>query len=252
MLNMAQIQNVLLYPIRDSAARKNFLIACVLMFGNFIIPILPVLALMGYVVRNMRQVIDEKRDPSMPEWDDWNAFLMDGLRIWGFRIIIMLPLLLLLFAAMGVFFVFLVIGISTNDSQTSSSIVVVGSLLFSLAMTFFVIISIPLGIVSVAGSCHVVAKRSISAGFQFQEWWQIFRKNIGAFIVYYLVVMAVSYVLVFALQILIFTIILICIMPILLAVVSAYLILIQDVLFAYAYVEGRDALAQQQVVVSPN
>jgi len=254
MLNYAQIQSILLYPIRDSAARKNFLIAAALMFANFIIPILPMFLLMGYVARIMRQVIDEKREPSMPEWDDWNSFLTDGLRIWGFRMVITLPLLILMFGGMGLFFIFLFFGASQTNSQHTSPFLVAAPLAFSMFILVFMILAIPLGIVSMVGSTHVVAKRSLSAGFDFKEWWPIFWNNLGTFIVYYLVAMAVSYILVFAVQILFFTLILICLVPFIFPAIMAYMFLIQDVLFSYAYSQGREKVVSMDKsdAVPPN
>lgn len=242
MLNTAQLQTILLYPFRDSTARKNFLIASLLMFGNFIIPILPMLMLMGYVARIMRQIIDEKREPSMPEWDDWNTFLTDGLRIWGFRMVITLPLLVLMFGGMGLYFIFLILGASQSNSHTTSPLIFAGLLVFLIVMAVFMVLAIPLGVVSMVGSAHVVAKKSFSAGFAFREWGQIFVKNIGTFIIYYLIAMAVSFVLVFALQILYITIIFICLVPFIFPMVMAYMFLIQDALFAQAYAQGRDML----------
>jgi len=242
MLNMTQLQMILLYPFRDSAARRNFLIASLLMFGNFIIPILPMLMLMGYVARIMRQIMDEKREPSMPEWDDWNAYLTDGLRMWGFRMVIMVPLLVVMFVGMGLYLIFMIFGVSQSNSHTTSPFIFAGLLVFLIVMAVFMVLAIPLGVISMVGSAHVVAKKSFSAGFAFKEWWQIFYKNLGAFVVYYLIAMAVSFVLMFVLQVLYITIIFICLMPIVFPVILAYMILIQDALFAYAYAQGRDML----------
>jgi hypothetical protein len=246
MLNMTQLQTILFYPFRDGAARKNFLIASALMLGNFIIPILPMLMLMGYVARIMRQIIDEKREPSMPEWDDWNTFLTDGLRMWGFRMVIMLPLLVLMFGGMGLYFIFLILGTSQSNSHTTSPLIFAGLLVFLIVMAIFMILAIPVGVVSMVGSAHVVAKKSFSAGFAFREWWQIFLKNIGTFIIYYLITMAVSFVLLFVLQILYISIIFICLVPFIFPMVIAYMFLIQDALFAQAYTQGRDMLTSAE------
>lgn len=249
MLDTTQLQRILLYPFRDAAARKNFLIATVLMFGNFIIPILPMLLLMGYVARIMRQIMDEKREASMPEWDDWNSFLTDGLRMWGFRMVIMLPLLILMFGGMGLYFVSIFVGVATaKSSHMSSPLFLAGLAIFMITMAIFMILVIPLGVISMVGSAHVVAQKSFSAGFAFKEWWQIFRKNIGTFIIYYLIAIAISFVLTFALQVLYITIIFICLLPIVFPAIMAYLILIQDALFAYAYTQGRDML----IAMEPN
>ena len=243
MLNMTQLQTILRYPFRDSAARKNFLIASALMLGNFIIPIVPMLLLMGYVARIMRQIIDEKREPSMPEWDDWNAFLTDGLRIWGFRMVIMLPLMILMFGGMGLYFIFIFVGVTMDkSSHLSSPLFLAGFAVLMVTIAISMALAIPTGVISMVGSAHVVAKKSFSAGFAFKEWWQIFRKNIGTFIIYYVIAMAISFVLMFMLQILYLTIILICLLPFVFPVIMAYMFLIQDALFAYAYAQGRDML----------
>lgn len=240
---MTQLQMILYYPFHDAAARKNFLIASLLMFGNFIIPILPMLMLMGYVARIMRQIMDEKREPSMPEWDDWNAYLTDGLRMWGFRMVIMSPLLILMLGGMGLYFVSIFVSVATaKSSHMSSPLFLAGLAIFMITMAIFMVLAIPAGIISMVGSAHVVAKKSFSAGFAFKEWWQIFYKNLGAFIIYYLLAMAISTVLLLAIQILYFTIIFICLLPIVFPVILAYMILIQDALFAYAYAQGRDRL----------
>ena len=248
MLNATQLQTILLYPLRDSTARKNFLIASLLMLGNFIIPILPMLMLMGYVARIMRQVMDEKREPSMPEWDDWNAYLTDGLRMWGFRMVIMLPLLIVMFGGMGLYLIFLIFGISQSNSHTTSPFIFAGPLVFLIVMGVFMILAIPVGIISMVGSAHVVAKKSFSAGFAFKEWWQIFYRNLGAFIIYYLIAMAISFVLMFVLQILYITIVFICLLPIVFPAVMAYMFLIQDALFAQAYAQGREMLTPARTI----
>lgn len=243
MLDTTQLKMLLLYPFRDSSARKNFLIASGLMLGNFIIPILPMLLLMGYVARIMRQIMDEKREPVMTEWDDWNAFLTDGLRMWGFRMVIMLPLMLLMFGGMGLYFITIFTSVATaKSSHMSSPLFLAGFAILMITMAISMALAIPTGVISMVGSAHVVAKKSFSAGFAFKEWWQIFRKNIGTFIIYYVIAMAVSFALMIILQILYLTIVFICLLPFVFPVIMAYMFLIQDALFAYAYAQGRDML----------
>ena len=74
-------QETLLFPVRDAEARKQFLIACLVTLAGFIIPLIPSIILMGYGVRIMRQVITERKKPSMPEWQgsNWSEMLTDGL-----------------------------------------------------------------------------------------------------------------------------------------------------------------------------
>ena len=242
MLNSTQLQMLLLYPVKDPAARKKFLIAAALMLGNFIIPIVPMLLLMGYVARMMRKIIDEKQEPAMPEWDDWSALLTDGLQMLGFRMVVMLPLMVVMFGGLGLYLLFMILGASQSNSHTTSPFIFVGVFIFLITILIFMVLLIPTGIISLIGSTHVAAKRSFAAGFAFKEWWQIFRKNIGAFILYYVIAMAISFALTFLLQILYITIVLICLLPFIFPAIMAYLILIQDALFAQAYAQGRDML----------
>ena len=95
---MNNFQETLLFPVRDAEARKEFLIACLVMLAAFIIPILPTFILMGYSIKIMRQIVDERKKPSMPAWQgmDWTETFIDGLKLYGVQIILMLPLFLLM------------------------------------------------------------------------------------------------------------------------------------------------------------
>ena len=93
---MNNLQETLLFPVRDAEARKQFLFTCLIVLAGYIIPILPFLVVMGYGAKIMRQIIDEKKSPSMPEWQgsNWSEMLMDGLRLYGAQLVLMLPLFL--------------------------------------------------------------------------------------------------------------------------------------------------------------
>ena len=95
---MNNFQETLLFPVRDAESRNRFLIACAVMLAAFIIPILPAILLTGYTTKIMRQIIHEKKAPSMPEWQgsDWSEMFMDGLRLYGAQFVLTLPLLILM------------------------------------------------------------------------------------------------------------------------------------------------------------
>lgn len=243
---MNNLQDILLFPVRDAEARKQFLFACVIALGGFIIPILPFIILTGYSAAIMRQMIEDKRPPSMPDWQksDWSALLQDGLRLYGIQIALSIPLLLLI----GVGFVFILSGgittaiLSEQSSNTFPTAGIVLVLFGSLFMVVVGIISLPYGVIIGAAGPHVVAKRSFTAGFDFKAWWQIFRKAIVQFILAYVIVLGISFVFALVMQVLVITIVLMCIFPIVIAPYTAYVSLITNTLFAKAYVTGLDAL----------
>ncbi|MBZ5542835.1 MAG: DUF4013 domain-containing protein [Acidobacteriia bacterium] len=86
-MNSEQIKAILFFPIRDSYSRKQLLIASLIMLAGTIIPLIPIFFLMGYAARIARQIVLEKKEPSMTEWDNWSEFFVDGARIFGIQVV---------------------------------------------------------------------------------------------------------------------------------------------------------------------
>ena len=238
-------QEILLFPVVDAEARKQFLIACLVALAGFIIPIIPTLILLGYGVRIMRQILDERKSPSMPDWQqsDWSAMLLDGLRLFALQLVLMLPLLFLLGGGL-ILTLTGSIGLSARAEESARSFASVSIILLFIGIglfTLFALLSFPYGIIMSAALPHAVAKNSFSAGLNVREWFPIFRKGLGNFILAYVFVMIISFVFMFVLQFAMLTIILMCIVPFLMIPYSAYLTLVSNTIYAQAYNAGRDA-----------
>ena len=247
---MINWQETFLFPVQDAEARKQFLIACLVTLAGFIIPLVPTIILMGYGVRIMRQVIEERKKPSMPEWQgsDWGAMLTDGLWVLGVQLTLMLPLLLLM--GCGMVFIFSgSIGMSAFANENNNAVATFGLILFFIGMgltMLFSLLSFPYGIMISAAVPHSVANNSFAAGFNFKEWFPIFRKGLANFILGYIFIMVVSFVFVFVIQIAMITLILMCIIPFLMIPYTTYITLITNTIYSQAYVAGRDALQTEQ------
>ena len=243
---MDNLQDTLFFPFRDIESRNQFLIACAIMVAAFIVPILPTLILMGYSAKIMRQIVEEKKAPSMPAWQgsDWSDMLLDGVRLYCAQFVLMLPLLL----PMGCGMVFLMGGsfaIPALAEDHISAIAPIGMLLMMVGSLFlgsFGILSLPYSVIVSAALPHVAIRRSFQAAFQFGEWFLIFRKGLGQFILGYAIILIASFVFVFIMQFAMMTIILICVIPILMIPYMAYQILIMNAVYAQAYAAGRDGL----------
>ena len=243
-------QETLLFPVKDAQARKQFLIACLVTLAGFIIPLIPTIVLMGYGVKIMRQVLQERQKPTMPEWQgsDWSAMLMDGLRVFGLQIILMLPLFLI----MGCGFFFMIsgsLGFAALAEESTQAFVPVGVLFYLLGigiMMLFSLLSIPYGVIISAAIPHSVANNSFEAGFKFKEWFPILRKGLGNFILSYVFVIVTSFVFMFVIQFAMLTIILICIVPFLMIPYSTYITLLANTVYSQAYITSLDALQMEQ------
>jgi hypothetical protein len=243
---MDNIQGTLLFPVRDAESRKQFLIACAVMLAGFIIPLLPSLLFLGYTAKIMRQIIEDRRAPSMTAWQgsDWTEMFLDGARLWGAQLVLMIPLLLLagcgLVSMLGGS-----ISISTLADKINSPAAILSMLFFMTGiflLSFFGILSLPFTILVYASQPHVASKRSFQAVFEFKEWVRIFGKALLQFVLGYLIVMAASMVFILAMQVAMLTIVLLCIIPFLMIPYMAYQTLVMNAFFAQAYTVGRERL----------
>lgn len=245
---MNNLQETLFFPFQDAQARKQFLFASLVMLVGFIIPIIPMLILTGYTVKIMRQIIKERKAPSMPDWQesDWSEMLVDGLKVYGAQIVLMLPVMII----MGIGFLSMISGsiaASISISDNGQSLAPVGIPFFLLGfgvLMLFSIFTLPYSVIVSTVVPHVAATGSFSSAFKFKEWWKIFRKALGQFILAYVLSMAISWVLMFVIQFAMMTIILICIVPFLIIPYTAYNVLLKNALYAQAYVTGLDDLKE--------
>ena len=239
-------QEILLFPVADAEARKQFLIACLVSLAGFIIPIIPMLVLLGYSARIMRQILDGGKVPSMPKWEqsDWSTMLLDGLRLIGLQFVLMLPLFLLLVSGL----IFTMTGsasFSFISEEGNSALAPIGTILLFIGIGLFMLfalLSLPYGVIIAAALPHAVANNSFSAGLNVREWFPIFRKGLGNFVLAYVFIMIISFVFVFVLQVAMITIILMCIVPFLMIPYSAYLTLVSNAIYAQAYNTARSVI----------
>jgi hypothetical protein len=241
MLYTFNVGHYLSYPFIGREAQKNFLVGSLLMLAGFFIPLIPVFIVYGYISRIMKQVIAGEK-ASMPTWDDWNTLFTDGLRLYGVRIIYALPLMLLLFTVMAIYFGGLFLILLQDEPSTNA--------LFALIMAFVCIMALmfPLGIVlsmfAYPAGAHTVAKQSFSAGFHVGEWWPILRHNLGGFAMMIGITYVISIAFSILIQVLYITIIFACLLPLIMPAFMFYMILIMEPMAAQAYREGREKAAQ--------
>ncbi len=230
------LKEILTFPFKDQESRKYFLMGCLVALAAFFIPILPYLVLFGYAVRIARQVMNNEA-PRMVAWDDWSGMVKDGVKVFGIRLILVSPILILLIPLIISSIAFPIVMNSVNSSEVES-VATVFSLLIFASICCIVPLSIP------GAEMHVIEKDDFMAGLRFKEWWPIFRANLSGFIaalaITYVVSMAVSLVI----QILGATLILACLVPFLLLAMTLHLTILMFVLGAQAYKVGKEKLAQ--------
>jgi hypothetical protein len=235
----------LLFPVKDSEARKNFLIGCAVVLAGFIVPVIPYLLIFGYAARIARQIFNDE-SPRMVAWDDWGKLLEDGAKMFGVRMVYSLPIFILAIPMMIAGIAMPIIAENVNGSEVDAVIAAFG-LVMVLFICLLVLLSLPIGLIVPVAEMNAVNKNEFAAGFRFREWWGILRANLGGFIAAFAILYGVSMLLGIMMQIMIATVILSCLLPFFIPAISTYSILMMYAMFAQAYKVGRDKLMAAEV-----
>lgn len=246
-----ELQDLFTFPFRDPQWKSKLLVGSLIALAGLAIPFIPLIFLYGYGAQIMRRIIVEGGEPYLPEWDDWNRFLTDGLRLGGAILIFCFPFIFLMIVGYSLMFVpQVVLSILQASGQIGSStwmvLSMVGMVLGGAFMGIAILGGVVIGAIIPASLGHLVAKDEFAAAFRVKEWWRIFRANLGGFIVAYIVLMGASFLVGFAFQILYITIIFCCLMPFLMSAFSMYITTIWSTLMAQTYRAGVNKLTVQQ------
>lgn len=242
------LNHLFVFPFEDSEARKQFFIGCLIYLAGFFIPILPWLIVTGYNAILIRQILRGEK-PHLVQWENWEALLKDGARLFGVRLVYSIPLFLLILPLFLIFFAFpfFPMLIQNSDSQ-SIGIVSFSIVLITTGISLLIMpLSLAITLIVPAAEVHMIANDEFAAGFQVKDWWRIFKKNWGGFVVALAIVYALMIVMSFVMQMMFITLVLICLLPIFIPAVSMYYSVIQYVAFAQAYKDGSDRLGMEAV-----
>jgi len=235
------LSQILLFPVKDSAARKNFLIGCAIALVGLVVPVVPYLFIFGYTARIIRQVLASE-SPRMTAWDDWEKLFKDGAKMFGIRMIYSLPLWILLIPMIFLSgAIFLIAG--NAGSSKIEALIPIFSLVMMLFFCLLMLLSLPLGLITPTAEMHMVTKGEFAAGFRFKEWWKILRANLGGFLIAFVIFYVVSMALGLVMQVLMMTIILTCLLPFFVPVLTMYSTLVLYTMMAQAYRVGAEKLA---------
>ena len=111
---------------------KKIAIAGGIMFASSIIPLIPLLFLIGYQVAVAKNVMDGEEEP-LPEWQEWGQLFMDGVVVWAAQFVYAIPVVLLAFCVTFAF-----IGAADNNDGLLALAIVSLCLLifFAIALVF--------------------------------------------------------------------------------------------------------------------
>jgi hypothetical protein len=246
--NMPSIQTAIAFPFQDPAWFRKFLIGSILVFASFLIPVVPVLFVLGYAMRVMHRIIVQDGEPYLPEWDDWDRLIIDGVRLFAAGLVYSLPFIFLfisgyLIAYLPAFFTTLLEDAATSSDAVLFLLPFLGMVFGFICMGISILLGVGLGFLFPAALGHLIAEDRFSAAFQLSAWWPVFRANFTGFLVAYLLALGITMLGTFIFQVFYFTVILCCLIPLVISAFSMYFLLVSLTLFAQAYHQGVARLA---------
>lgn len=246
---VAAVSDILHFPFQDPEWRKKFIIGGALIFANYIVPIVPMLAVAGYMMKIMGQAI-QGEEPSLPEWDDWGDLIIEGLKGTGIAMIYLLPGYFLLISGylFLIFSPFLALPFTAAaGSGGDPTAGIAASLGVTVVASFLMIVFMGIGLFLILGGLlplplaigNYLKEGEFSAALRVKEIWSLLKVNKRGFVAAWVICFGLIYLMYFPMVLLYFTIILICLLPFILPPFLVYIQSIVAVVFGQYYRETR-------------
>jgi hypothetical protein len=227
------LKAVFAFPFKDEKWQSKFTIAVLLSLGSILI--VPWWLLLGYIHELMRRIILDGEEPSLPEWDRWGEYLIDGLKLFVVGMVYNLPVILLIFAS----YYYPISSLDPSELFNSQSMPSLGLVLLAvigLVGVAFLLSSISTTL-TFAAIGHMIAKQNFWAAFDIRGWWPILWSNRSEYFLSFTLLMGTYWMTTFASQFLFLTL-LCCLYPVFVTAAVAYLSLTAGGLYALAYRAG--------------
>ena len=236
----------------------KFLIAFLLVAANFIIPVIPLVLLLGYGFSIMNHIVHEYPEPTnLPEWEFFGKIFKNGIKISILSILLIIFFLILFSLIFGMGFA-INYGISLlyngpKDLEVLAyilfSITTIGGILIVGGAIIFSILPVFLFLSS---TTHMAAKDKFTAAFKFREWLPVLRNNISGYFLSGLFIWGITFISGTVLLLLQFAPGFCFISPLFFALWFTYVFLVGCALFAYAYRDGYQRYIQNnpELVIS--
>lgn len=233
-------KETLSFAFKDSSWPQKFLIGVGIAFLSMIIPVLPMLILLGYFYQVLSTVIKTGRIEKLPEWDEWEEKIKGGFRIFIAWLVFLMPSMVLgigsYIALVG--FVILDAAIASQNGTEPGFLFLLGYLLFFLGFGIAVVLGLMGSFFAPPALAHVAHRDSIKGLFEVGLWWRSLRKNFWGYALAFLITFGLLYVVMFAIQAIYMTLVLICLLPILLFMLNFYWGVVASAVFGRAYYES--------------
>ncbi|MCS7286997.1 MAG: DUF4013 domain-containing protein [Anaerolineae bacterium] len=231
------------FPFKGPEWPSRFLIGSALVLGSFVVPIIPSIFVLGYVIRIMKKVI-QGEDPSLPAWDNFNELIANGVKGFIVSLIYLLPGFI--FIVGGYILYFLSLFVSSSPSEGGTFAPLVGLFLLMAGLLLGIVLltlgSIPLP----AAIANLAARGNIGAAFEVSEWWALIKANPWGYLGAWAISVGIGYIGYWISFLPYYTIVLCCFVPLLLAPVIFYVLVVAGAVFGQFYRESSFSIKEME------
>jgi len=231
------------FPFKDRKWGNKFVIGSLLILVGYVIPIIPLIFVAGYIIRSMRHTV-ETGASSLPEWDDWADLGVKGILCALLNFIYLLPGLALLAGAAVLFFLNIFLGMS-NTSDIGWAVAFPMTVLAKLSLVLSIMIAFAAVLFLIAGTllipialARLAASGELSAALDIGRIWAIVRAQFWDFVLVWALYYGIGSLAAMIYGLLVKTVCCCVFVPIISAPISLYLMIFGMTLFARVYREG--------------
>jgi len=238
------------FPFKARDWGGKFLVGSLLLLASYIIPIIPAIFVLGYVMRGMVYTVDtgEKR---LEDWDDWVDLGVKGILYILVYFIYLLPGLVLFAGGLTSAGVGIMLQGSAGTALTFP-LLVAGRLFLIFAIAVFVaaavvlIIGVLMAPVAIA---RLAATGELARALEADRVWAIILSQIGDFFLAWGLTIGFGYVASMLYGMLYYTVCCCILIPILAAPISFYILIFSMTLFAQVYRQGESVTSDAPLLL---
>jgi Protein of unknown function (DUF4013) len=240
------------FPFHGPNWKQKLMLGSVMTFLSLPLLLIPAIFTAGYSARILRQVLNDQA-PHLPQWDDWNQMLYDGLRVSAVNLIFMLPFILVGFAGYAVMVSSSILSAALLNGSEAQSGVAFTSFIFTTSLSafgavLFMLLGLVVSMLLPVAVTHMIACDSFSAAFHMSEWWPILRANLGEFVLIAILLYGAGLLFGTILQILVWTLVFCWLLPVISGAFGFTIGLITYAMYARAYREGAARVGSRDAI----